>query len=138
MALCIVVLSQKVATTACFQWRNVISGGPRFKIFEGPPSRSAKGTSWAPYMHEFSRGSRACSSRKCLNLHSLKCHFLDFGERFYRILMVRKQHCNISEALANVFALSPKPGGPHLAHWGWGPTWWFLLDEQAVVANLLR
>ena len=22
----------------------------------------------------------------------------------------------ISEALANVFALSPKPGGPHLAH----------------------
>jgi hypothetical protein len=103
------------------QWRNVISGGPRFKIFEGPPSRSAKGTSWAPYMHEFSRGSRACSSGKFLNLHSLKCHFLDFGERFYRILMVRKRHCNISEALANVFALSPKPGGPHLAHWGWGP-----------------
>jgi hypothetical protein len=27
------------------QWRNIISGGPRFKIFEGPPSRSAKGTS---------------------------------------------------------------------------------------------
>jgi hypothetical protein len=27
------------------QWRNVISGGPRFKIFEGPPTRSAKGTS---------------------------------------------------------------------------------------------
>jgi hypothetical protein len=103
------------------QWRNVISGGPRFKIFEGSPSRSAKGTSWAPYMHKFSRGSRACSSGKFLNLHSLKCHFLDFGERFYRILMVRKRHCNISEALANVFALSPKPGGPHLAHWGWGP-----------------
>jgi hypothetical protein len=38
------------------QWRNVISGAPRFKIFEGPPSRSAKGTSWAPYVHEFSRG----------------------------------------------------------------------------------
>jgi hypothetical protein len=62
-------------------------------------------------MHEFSRGSRACSSGKFLNLHSLKCHFLDFGERFYRILIVRKRHCNISEALANVFALSPKPGG---------------------------
>jgi hypothetical protein len=31
-------------------------------------------------------------------------------------LMVRKRHCNILEALANVFALSPKPGGPHLAH----------------------
>ena len=25
-------------------------------------------------------------------------------------------HCNISEALANVFALLPKPEGPHLAH----------------------
>ena len=72
-------------------------------------------------MHEFSRGSRACSSGKFLNLDSLKCHFLDFGERFHRILMVRKRHCNISEALANVFALSPKPEGPHLAHWGWGP-----------------
>ena len=104
------------------QWRNVISEGPRFKIFEGPPpSRSAKGTSRAPYMHEFSRGSRACSSGKSRTLDSLKCHFLDFGERFHRILMVRKRHCNISKALANVFALSPKPGGPHLAHWGWGP-----------------
>jgi hypothetical protein len=115
-------------TRPWLQWRNVISGGPRLTIFEGPPSRSAKGTSWAPYMHEFSRGSRACSSGKFLNLDSLKCHFLDFGGRFYRILMVRKRHCNISEALANVFALSPvflltmpKPGGPHLAHWGWGP-----------------
>jgi hypothetical protein len=49
-------------------------------------------------------------------------HFLDFGERFYRILMVRKRHCYISKAsLANVFALQPEPGGPHLAHWGWGP-----------------
>jgi hypothetical protein len=63
-------------------------------------------------MHEFSRGARACSAGKFLNLDSLKCHFLDFGERFYRILMVRKRHCNISEALANVFALSPKPGAP--------------------------
>ena len=27
------------------QWRNVISGAPLFKIFEGPLSRSAKGTS---------------------------------------------------------------------------------------------
>jgi hypothetical protein len=24
-------------------------------------------------------------------------------------------------APANVFALQPEPGGPHLAHWGWGP-----------------
>jgi hypothetical protein len=82
-------------SATCFieQWRNVISGGPRFKIFEGPLySRSAKGTSRAPYMHEFSRGSRACSSETFLNLDSLKCHFLDFGERFYRILMVRKRH----------------------------------------------
>jgi hypothetical protein len=74
------------------QWHNVISEGPRFKIFEGPPSRSAKSTSRAPYMHEFSRGSRACSFGKFLNLDSLKCHFLDFGERFHRILMVRKRH----------------------------------------------
>ena len=109
------LLSKGVKIQECSQWRHVISGGPRFKIFEGPPSRSAKSTSWAPYMHEFSRGSRACSSEKFLNLHSLKCHFLDFGERFYRILMVRKRHCNISEALANVFALPPKPGGPHLS-----------------------
>jgi hypothetical protein len=28
---------------------------------------------------------------------------------------------DISEALANVFALQPEPGGPHLAHCGWGP-----------------
>jgi hypothetical protein len=40
-------------------------------------------------------GSRACSSGNFLNLHSQKCHFLDFGERFYRILMVRKRHCNM-------------------------------------------
>jgi hypothetical protein len=25
------------AATSMEQWRNVISGGPRFKIFEGPP-----------------------------------------------------------------------------------------------------
>jgi hypothetical protein len=92
--------------------------GAPVQNFRRPPSRSAKCMSRAPYMHKFSRGSRACSSGKFLNLESLKCHFLDFGERFYRILMVRKRHCNISEALANVFALSPKPGGPH---WGWGP-----------------
>jgi hypothetical protein len=55
------------------------------------------------------------------DLDSLKCHFPDFGEKFYRILMVRKRHCDIPEALANVFALQPAPGGPHLAHWGWGP-----------------
>jgi hypothetical protein len=85
------------------QWRNVISEGPQFNIFEGPPSRSAKGTSRAPYMHKFSRGSRACSSRKFLNLDSLKCLFLDFGERFHRILMVRKRHCNISEAHGQCF-----------------------------------
>ena len=32
----------------------------------------------------------------------------------------QKRHCDISEALAIVFALKPEPGGPHLAHWGWG------------------
>jgi hypothetical protein len=30
------------------QWRNVISGDPRFKIFEDPASISAKGTSRPP------------------------------------------------------------------------------------------
>jgi hypothetical protein len=44
-------------------------------------------------MHEFSKGSRACLLGKFFNLDSLKCHFLDFGEIFYRILMVRKRHC---------------------------------------------
>ena len=37
---------QHYTTVYNTQWRSVISGGPRFKIFEGPPpSRSAKGTS---------------------------------------------------------------------------------------------
>ena len=94
------------------QWRNVISGGPRFTIFEGPlVEASAKGTSRASYMHEFSRGSIACMLIWKI-FESLKYHFLDFEERFYRILMVRKQHCNVSEALANVFGLQSEPGGP--------------------------
>jgi hypothetical protein len=63
----------------------------------------------------------ACSAGKFLNLESLTCHFLDFGERFYRILVVRKRHFNISEALANVFFCTASAWGPHLAHWGWGP-----------------
>jgi hypothetical protein len=46
-----------------------------------------------------------------VSLDSLKFHFLDFGQRFYRIRMVRKRrHCVISEALANVFALQSEPG----------------------------
>jgi hypothetical protein len=72
-------------------------------------------------MHKFSRWSRACSSGKFLNLDS-EMPFPELwgggGGEIYRILMVRKRHCNISEALANAFALSPKPGGSHL---GWGP-----------------
>jgi hypothetical protein len=84
-----------------------ISGAPGSKLSKAPlaPSTSAKGTSQAPYMHKFSRGSRACSPGNFLNLDSLKYHFPEFEERFYRILMIRKRHCNISEALANVFAL---------------------------------
>jgi hypothetical protein len=84
-------------------------------------------------MHEFSREARACSPGTFLNLESLKCHFLDFGERFYRILMVRKRHCNISEALANVFALSPKPGAPT----GVGAPG-FSRSEPIVVTPLVR
>jgi hypothetical protein len=68
-----------------------------------------------------------------LNLESLKCHFPDFGERFYRILMVRKRHCDISEALANVFALQPE--GPPF-----GPLWFgapgFARSEPIVVTPL--
>ena len=35
---------------------------------------------------------RAEDLRKFLNLQSLKCHFLDFGGSFDRILIVGKQH----------------------------------------------
>ena len=93
---CSLVVDQEDSGTA-------ISGPPGSKLSKGP---LVEGTSQAPYMHKFSRGSRACSPRTFLNLDSLKYHFPEFGERFYRILMVRKRHCNISEALlANVFAL---------------------------------
>jgi hypothetical protein len=73
-------------------------GAPGSNFSKSPPplSRSARATSRAPYMpymHEFSSGSRECSPGKYLNLDSLKCHFPDFGERFYRILMVREWHC---------------------------------------------
>ena len=37
----------------------------------------------------------SCTPEKFLNLKSLKCHFLDFGRRFYTILVVRKQHYKI-------------------------------------------
>ena len=41
---------------------------------------------------------RAEGPRKFLNLESLKCHFLDFGGRFDRlILMVRKQRFSMSK-----------------------------------------
>jgi hypothetical protein len=49
--------------------------------------------------------------------------------------MVRKRHCDISEALANVFALQPELGGPHLAHCGWGPPG-FARSEPIVVTPL--
>ena len=77
-----------------WRWALVISTGVTlYQGGPGPSSRSTKGTSRAPYMHEFSSGSRACSPGKFLNLDSLKCHFPDSGERFYRILMVRERHC---------------------------------------------
>ena len=86
------------------QWRNVISGGPRFKIFE------------APSLVEMPK---ARVERR------IRTSFLGVQgmliRRFYRTLMVGKRHCDISEALAKVFSLQPEPGGPHLAHWGWGP-----------------
>ena len=42
-------------------------------------------------------GSGGMPPGKCLNLESLKCHFLDFGGRFDRNLMVRKRHYNVSK-----------------------------------------
>jgi hypothetical protein len=86
-------------------------------------------------MHEFSKGSSDAHAEH-FNLESLKCHFLDFGERFYRILMVRKRHCNISEAsLANVFALQPEPGGPPFGPLGLGAPG-FARSEPIVVTPL--
>jgi hypothetical protein len=35
--------------------------------------------------------------RKFFNLESLKCHLLDFGGRFDRILMARKQSFSMSK-----------------------------------------
>ena len=40
---------------------------------------------------------RAEGPRKFLNLESLKCHFLDFGGRFDRILIVKKQRFSMSK-----------------------------------------
>jgi hypothetical protein len=90
------------------------SKAPLVEMPKARVERRTEGTSRAPYRrhessavpkarverrraHEFSKGSRACSPGKFLNLESLKCHFPDFRERFNRILMVRKRHCNISE-----------------------------------------
>ena len=42
-------------------------------------------------------GPGACPTGKFLNLESLKCHFLDFGGRFDRNLMVRKRDYNVSK-----------------------------------------
>ena len=92
-------------------------GAPGSKFSKAPLVEMPKARVERRRAHEFSKGSRACSPGKFLNLESLKCHFPDFRERFYRILMVRKRHCNISEAsLANVFALQLEPGGPHFVH----------------------
>ena len=94
------------------QLRNVIiSRGPRFKIFAGPHSRSAKGTSRAPYMHEFSKSTRAWSPGKFLNLDSLKCHFADFGGEILQ--NSDGQKTTFQHNKANVFALHPEPA--------WGP-----------------
>ena len=42
-------------------------------------------------------GPEAGPTGKFLNLESPKCHFLDFGGRFDRNLMVRKRHYNVSK-----------------------------------------
>jgi hypothetical protein len=43
----------------------------------------------------FLGGSGRMPPGKFLNLESLKCHFLDFGGRFDRNLMVRKRDYNV-------------------------------------------
>jgi hypothetical protein len=91
------------------QWRNVISGGPGSK-FSNPPPVEVPNARVERHICTSFLGVQG-SPGKCLNLDSLKCHFPDFGKRFYRILMVRKRHCNLSEALGNVFALQLEPGG---------------------------
>jgi hypothetical protein len=45
----------------------------------------------------FLEGSGGMPPGKFLNLESLKCHFLDFGRRFDRNLMVRKRDYNVSK-----------------------------------------
>ena len=81
-------------------------------------------------MHEFSR----CPGKIFESRLSEMPFPGPFGERFYRILMVGKRHCDILEALTNVFALQPEPGGLHLAHWGWGPQVRPVRTEPIVVA----
>ena len=73
----------------CIQWRNVISGAPGSNFSKAPLVEVER-----RICTSFLVGPRHAPPGKfSLNLESLKCHFLDFGERFYRILMVRKRHC---------------------------------------------
>jgi hypothetical protein len=72
-------------------------------------------------MHEFSKGVQGMLTRKIFESRLSEMPFPGLWGEILQNSDVRKRHCDISEALANVFALSPKLGGPHLAHWGWGP-----------------
>ena len=81
-----------------------ISGAPGSKLSKAPVVEVPKAQVKRHICTSFLWGpEHAHSDLDLLNLNSLKYHFPEFGERFYRILMDRKRHCNISEA--NVFAL---------------------------------
>ena len=100
--------------------RNVISGAHRFKIFEGPLVEVPKARVERRICTSF-LGVQGMLTRKMFESRLSEMPFPGLWGEICRIVMVKKRHCNISDALANVFALQPGPGGPHLAHWGWGP-----------------
>ena len=66
------------------QWRNFGPGSPWPKFVRGPRASAESARPLGGYAG-MSRG-------KFWNLESLKCHYLHFAGRFYRIMMVRKWH----------------------------------------------
>ena len=75
-------------------------------------------------------------TRKMFESRVSESHFRTL-ERFYRILVVRKRHFNISEALANVFFCTASTWGPPLGPLGLGAPG-FSRSEPIVVTPLLE
>jgi hypothetical protein len=98
------------------QWPNVISTGPRFKIFEGSSSRSAKGTSRAPYMHEFSRGPGHAHARENFWIYSLwNAISWTLGRDFTEFWWSENDIVTYQRSRWPMFLFYS------LSHWGWGP-----------------